>query len=116
VPTEQKFVTALHAALTALGWPWWESIQIISVLVSRAAVVVAALFVDNGVVWLGEHIRVWMKTEYSSIYPGSNFVIFWLVTIFNAALLATAAVRGGYDVLEALVSGMRRWRGRGGTE
>jgi hypothetical protein len=100
------------AASPSASEPWQDSLDLGGVVISRLAMVAAVVVAEVAMLWLEEHISVWMGVTGALIYPVAHFVVSWILVLFDVALLATVAVKSLHDVVEAVLGSRRRVAGR----
>jgi hypothetical protein len=88
--------------------PWRDGVDLGALLISRLAIVAGVAIAEIIALWLEEHVPVWIGATSAPVYPAVHFVTFWLLLLFDIALLATVVVKCLHDVVEALWTSRRR--------
>ena len=92
---------------SSIGRAWEESVDLGSLVLARLAIVGAVVLAEAVLLWLEEHVPVWMGLTHAPIYPAVHFAAAWLLVLFDIALLATVIVWSVHDVLDLVLRARR---------
>ncbi|MBO0683729.1 MAG: hypothetical protein J2P45_11270 [Candidatus Dormibacteraeota bacterium] len=90
--------------LPSLNRSWHAGLGLGVVVISRIVFVAVVAIAELLLLWLMEHVAIWIGLTQVDIYPAAHFVAAWLLVLFDIALLATVAVKCVHDVVDHMLS------------